>query len=358
MLGRVQLPNSAELSQLENRLRQIAEARSAASTWVAEELRLCADAGVFEWFHGREWGGQQWGTADIVRGYLALSRACLTTTFVLTQRTGACQRIEGSPNREFAARWLPRLIRGEALATVGISHLTTSRQHLGQAALRATPTEHGYLLSGYSPWVTGSTAADLFVVGAALAEGTQVLLGVPRDLPGVHVPPAEDLLALQASQTGAVEFREVLVPRDCLLQGPEPNVLQRGTGAGTGGLQTTTLALGLAAAALRYLSGEAERREGVRPVSLALEAEWKALETELLAAASSPQAARPEDLRKRANSLVLRATQSALAVAKGAGFTRQHPVGRWSCEALFFLVWSCPQPVINANLCEFAGLVE
>jgi hypothetical protein len=23
---------------------------------------------------------------------------------------------------------------------------------------------------------------------------------------------------------------------------------------------------------------------------------------------------------------------------------------------LFFLVWSCPQPVLNANLCEWAGL--
>jgi hypothetical protein len=25
-------------------------------------------------------------------------------------------------------------------------------------------------------------------------------------------------------------------------------------------------------------------------------------------------------------------------------------------EALFFLVWSCPQPVMQANLCELAGL--
>ena len=30
--------------------------------------------------------------------------------------------------------------------------------------------------------------------------------------------------------------------------------------------------------------------------------------------------------------------------------------GRWCREALFFLVWSCPQSVLSANLCELAGI--
>ena len=54
--------------------------------------------------------------------------------------------------------------------------------------------------------------------------------------------------------------------------------------------------------------------------------------------------------------LVLRATQGALAAAKGAGYVVGHPVGRWCREALFFLVWSCPQGVMAAALCELAGL--
>jgi hypothetical protein len=52
----------------------------------------------------------------------------------------------------------------------------------------------------------------------------------------------------------------------------------------------------------------------------------------------------------------LRATQAALAAAKGTGFVVGHPAGRWCREALFFLVWSCPRPVAAANLCELAGL--
>ena len=63
-----------------------------------------------------------------------------------------------------------------------------------------------------------------------------------------------------------------------------------------------------------------------------------------------------EELRSQANSLVLRATQSALVAAKGTGYVEGHPVGRWCQEALFFLVWSCPQAVLDANLCELVGI--
>ena len=53
-----------------------------------------------------------------------------------------------------------------------------------------------------------------------------------------------------------------------------------------------------------------------------------------------------------ANSLVLRATQVLLAATKGAGYVAGHRAGRLAREALFFLVWSCPQPVVTANLRE------
>ena len=72
--------------------------------------------------------------------------------------------------------------------------------------------------------------------------------------------------------------------------------------------------------------------------------------------AAGIEACSADDLRARANSLVLRAAQSALAAAKGTGYVTGHPTGRWCREALFFLVWSCPQPVMATNLCELAGL--
>ena len=84
--------------------------------------------------------------------------------------------------------------------------------------------------------------------------------------------------------------------------------------------------------------------------------EYAELEADLLALAEGNEPCKPDDLRSRANSHVLRATQAALAAAKGTGYIQGHPTGRWCREALFFLVWSCPQNVMAAQLCELAGL--
>jgi hypothetical protein len=82
------------------------------------------------------------------------------------------------------------------------------------------------------------------------------------------------------------------------------------------------------------------------------------LEADLFAAVRGEPHCSNDELRQRANSLVLRSTQAALAAAKGAGYVVGHPAGRWCREALFFLVWSCPQPVLSANLCELAGILD
>jgi hypothetical protein len=87
-----------------------------------------------------------------------------------------------------------------------------------------------------------------------------------------------------------------------------------------------------------------------------LRAEFVDLRDDLLSLAAGETVCSNEALRQRANSLVLRATQAALTAAKGSGYVAGHPAGRWCREALFFLVWSCPQGVMHANLCELAGL--
>jgi hypothetical protein len=114
----------------------------------------------------------------------------------------------------------------------------------------------------------------------------------------------------------------------------------------------------LAKAAIDFLADEATRRADLQQPAAALETEQSALFNELLAVARGESNVSKESVRQRANSLVLRATQASLAAAKGSGYVVGHPAGRWCREALFFLVWSCPQPVAAANLCELAGILE
>ena len=103
------------------------------------------------------------------------------------------------------------------------------------------------------------------------------------------------------------------------------------------------------------------RRKSIKRPDLAgpaaeLRREHAELQATLLALAGGKPVCTNDELRARANSLALRATQAALAAAKGTGYVVGHPAGRWCREALFFLVWSCPQGVMAANLCELAGL--
>ena len=357
---RIHSPDDAALQVLCAELARLAPQLDAPGAWPGKQLELCGQAGVFEWFVPREAGGQGWSEADVIRGYLALSQSCLTTTFVITQRAGACSRIAVSENQWAREALLPDLLTGRTFATVGISHLTTSRQHLAQPVMQAEETTDGFVLDGYSPWVTGGEYAQHVVIGATLGDGRQILVALPSDLPGVTVPPSPPLVALSASHTGPVHCQRVQVDRRWLLAGPVHDVMKLGAGAKTGGLQTSTLAVGLTRAALAYLEGEAEKRTDLAEPTVAFREELSYLEHALLALAGGEQCGTwsAGEVRTQANSLVLRATQAALAAAKGAGFVAGHSVGRWCREALFFLVWSCPQGVLAANLCEFAGIGE
>jgi len=194
------------------------------------------------------------------------------------------------------------------------------------------------------------------VLGATLADRRQILVALPTDLAGVRVERSPQLVGLSASRTGPVHLDQVAVERRWLLAGPVPEVMKHGTGAKTGGLQTSALAIGLATAAIGYLQQQSRDRGNLTDPADALQAERDALEADMLALAAGIAVCTNDELRTRANSLALRASQAALAAAKGAGYVVGHPAGRWCREALFFLVWSCPQPVVSANLCELAGL--
>jgi alkylation response protein AidB-like acyl-CoA dehydrogenase len=361
MTPRVQSPDDPSLGELCQQLSERAADLDRHPRWPAEQLRLCADYGVFEWFLDRRWGGQSWDEESVVRGYLALSAACLTTTFIITQRTGACRRIAGCNNNRLQEELLPGLAKGERFATVGISHLTTSRRHLGRPVLAATEVDGGFRLDGFSPWVTGGPAAHTLVLAATVVEDNvatdrELLVAISGGSAGLIVEPPLPLVGLSASCTGAVRLENVFAPREAIIAGPIPNVMSSGVGAGTGGHETSTLAIGLSNAAIEFLAAEAKQRDLLLAPAGALAEEHQALKADLLAIASGRNVCTKEALRGRANSLALRATQASLSAAKGNGYVVGHPAGRWCREALFFLVWSCPQPVANAQLCELAGI--
>lgn len=346
------------LQALRDRLIGAQDALEEPGAWPGDQLDWLSEADVLRWTVPREWGGIGISRRNLAFGYEVLGSACLTSTFVLTQRNAAIARIGLSDNVELKQRLLSDLCTSAVFATVGISHLTTSRQHL-EPAVVAIRTPGGFLLSGTVPWVTGARFADHVVTGATLDDGRQLIVVLDTKLPGITMQPPGELLALNASHTGAIRLTDVAVSEADVLSGPVEGVMKQGKAIGAGSLTTSSLALGHAAGALRNLQGEAERRPELVETNEPLLAELNSIRKDMYAGIDgtrSDASVSAESVRQRANSLVLRSTQAYLAASKGAGFSKGHPAERAVREAMFFLVWSCPQPVLTANLREFACL--
>ena len=73
--------DSRELAELCGRLAAMAIELDGAPRWPAEQLRLCGEYGVFEWFIAPEWGIQvtSW-TLTYLYLYFALGRAAFIRT--------------------------------------------------------------------------------------------------------------------------------------------------------------------------------------------------------------------------------------------------------------------------------------
>ena len=354
-----------KLDRLCQQLSEEADSPESEPLWPSRSLELCAENGVFAWFIGKSHDGKGWSSRQITEGYLALSQACLKTAFIITQRTAATKRIENSTNEPLKRMLLPDLAAGRISTTVGISHLTTSRQHT-QPAMQASPTDGGFLVNGFSPWVTGGAHADTIVMGATLEDKRQILFVAKpnqiQDRAGDHLPATieaaahQNLMALTGSHTGAIHVSNLFVPNSDIVNGPVENVIKAATGGMTGGLPTSTLAIGLASAAVQFIVDEAKRRADLETTAGEFAKQLESATSQLFALSEGQLVCTHQELRQTANSLVLRATQAALVAAKGAGYVAGHRVERWCREAMFFLVWSCPQPVSQASLCELAGV--
>lgn len=326
------------------------------AVWPQVSWYEVCSTGVTSWMIPKEYGGTSLSPHELLTNSVELARGDLLTTFILSQFQAACQRIAAADSPPLRQQWLPGLATGELFATVGISHLTTSRQYAAQPAVTAKVTSAGYVLSGEVPWVTGGSHADVLVIGGTLDDGRQILAAVPTDREGVTCADSMSLLALSGSETGPVVLTDVLVAEDELIAGPIVDVIRHVSTGGAGSLTTSALAIGHAWAGLDFLSDEAAQRPALEPIATALMSEVKSLRADLLQAAeSSGLYASPEQLRTRATDLALRTSQALLTASKGAGFVVGHSAERLSREALFFLVWSCPQAVANQLLHNFGG---
>ena len=192
--------------------------------------------------------------------------------------------------------------------------------------------------------------AELIVAGAALEDGGQILFLLEAQAGGVTIEPAMQLVSLRASLTSSIVLKDVVVGDQWLLRGPVEKALVRRNKSLE--LGQTFLATGLCLSALDLIGehrSEAARDAGGRFAEQleTLREEIKELSrpgNEKAAAEASPR------IRGACNELAVRMTHAGVALYKGTGLLVDHPAQRLAREAMFLLVWSCPNPVIDCTV--------
>ena len=125
-------------------------------------------------------------------------------------------------SEEQRQRWLPAMARGEAIGCFG---LTEPHGGSDPANMKTHAKRGGddWLINGSKMWITNATVADAAVVWAKTSEGVKGFI-VEKDMPGFVTQEIENKFSLRASNTGALFFDNVRVPKENVL--PEASSLK------------------------------------------------------------------------------------------------------------------------------------
>lgn len=116
-------------------------------------------------------------------------------------------------------RWLPALVRGEAIGCFG---MTEPEAGSDPESMRTTAVRDGadYLLNGRKLWITNGEIAHVAVVWARTEHGIRGFL-VEKGAPGFTTHPIRRKFSMRASVTSSLVFDNVRLPGESLLPGTD-----------------------------------------------------------------------------------------------------------------------------------------
>jgi alkylation response protein AidB-like acyl-CoA dehydrogenase len=299
-------------------------------------------------------GGENLSAFDLHLRYEQVAAASVATALILTQRDAAVGLIDAAVDAPQRASLLNQLAANKIWVTVGIAQLTTSRQGASPAVI-ATPIDGGYVINGTIPWCTGLGHSNFIVAGAALEDGGQILFLLQPTQNGVTAGSPMNLVALTCTMTAPIELENVRIEDPYILRRPSASALAGRRNSLT--LGQTFIATGLTQSALDLIADhDSDRARSAHARFVQQLAELRSEISTLCQPGQEAEAglANPR-LRGACNDLALRATHAAIALYKGTALLKGHPAQRLAREAMFLLVWSCPNPVIDCTVDLLSG---
>lgn len=263
-------------------------------------------------------------------------------------------QLRKNANAELKARYLPKLISGEHVASLAMSEPGAGSDVVSMT-LRADRKGDRYVLNGTKLWITNGIAADVYLVYAKTApeagkNGISAMV-VQRNFPGFRVGQKLDTFGMRGSGTAELVFEDCEVPVENLVGAENRGVQVMMSGLDFERIVVSASPLGIMQAALDlslpYLN---ERRQFGRSIGdfqlmqgkLAdMYAALGACRAHVYAVAAA--ADKGKVTRKDAAALILfvaeRATEAALQAMQclgGNGYSNEYPAARLVRDAKLY----------------------
>lgn len=303
-------------------------------------------------------GGSGLTAIDYGRWCMAVARASGALAFLQTQHQSAASQLAKTENKYLQAKYLPYLATGEVLIGVGFSHL----RRRGKPMVSAQRVPEGYLITGKVPWITGFNYFHHFILGASLADGSEIYALLPLQetyqVKGgkIQFTQPMELIAMTATNTVSATLNNWLLRGENILTINPPGSIQLTSQQNV--LHHGFYALGCAKAGLDILQAT-----GVKKQLDFITTSWQALQGEVndcvdrvFASMSNENTTYQEQLRLRtwAINLAGKCSQAAIIAASGGANSVHSPAGRVYREALLFSVSGQTKDVMQSSLQELS----
>jgi len=247
--------------------------------------------------------------------------------------------------------YLPPLARGEKLGAWALTE-PGSGSDAGAMRTRATLEGDAWLIRGDKQFITQGSTAETYVVMASTdpSKGTRGISAfiVDRTTPGLAVGKLEKKLGVRASDTAALHFDEMRVPRENLLGKLHEGFKDVLAVLAAARIGMAALAIGIAQGALdEALSYAKRRRQFGKPIL-----EYEAIQWMLADMATESEAARlmtwhaaslrdagepflriASQAKLYSSEVATRSTSKAIQIHGGYGYLKDSPVERFYRDA-------------------------
>ncbi len=215
-------------------------------------IRQAGELGFLGLYTPESHGGLALPRLDAAIVFEELAYGCTATAAYLTIHNMVTWMIASFAQPAVAARWVPRMVTGELLASYCLTE-PGAGSDAASLKTRAERCADGWRLSGSKMFISGAGATEVLVVmartGGAGARGISAFI-VPADSPGIGYGKNEKKMGWKSQPTRALSFDNVLVPHENLL-GEEGQGFGFAMKALDGGrINIATTAVGTAQAAL------------------------------------------------------------------------------------------------------------